>query len=244
MKKFISLLLVFSVVPNLFAQDDQIPKLSPASVKYREYREAISEPVYGLVKVKALVKKIKADKEENHRMPQAQYDALSFNEKFTYNMIHGEDATQNCDVMMGVVNEEKKIFAFTPSVFGGEVMWSERQQDFFKNNRAKVISLISSTILLRQRVGVNFKELVTDQNMVELIPDLIKVYNIKKKDHDILTVLMILMKEGNFPEFVKSQSYEKLYGENSNYKGSLDATQANQKLIINRAMAFYKTKVK
>lgn len=244
MKKFISLLFIFSVVPNLFAQDDQIPKLSPASVKYREYREAISEPVYGLAKVKALVKKIKADKEENHRMPQGEYDALPFNEKFTYNMIHGEDATQNCDVMMGVVNEEKKIFGYTPDAFGGEVMWSDRQQDFFKNNRAKVIPLVRSTIMLRQRVGVNFKELVTSYNLVELIPDLVKVYNIKKKDHDILTVLMILMKEGNYPEFIKSASYVKLYGENSNYKGNLDATPANQKLIISRAMAFYKTKVK
>ncbi len=242
MKKYLSLFIVLSVVPSLFAQDDQIPKLSSASRLYREYREAISEPTFGLAKVKALIKKIKADKEENFRLPDNLYNALSFEEKFTYTMIHAEDSSQNCDVMMGVVDEEKKIFGFGPDAFGGEVTWSDRQREFMKANRTKFIDLLRRTMTTRQRVGVNLKEAILEINAFELIPDLIKTYKIKRKDHDVLTVMMILMKEGKYPDFLKSASYEKLYGENSNYKGFLMATPANQKLIMDRAMAFYQSK--
>ena len=97
---------------------------------------------------------------------------------------------------------------------------------------------------LRQRLGVNLKDAIVELDAVELIPDMIKVYNLKKKDHDILTILMILMKEGSYPDFMNSQSYEKLYGENSNYKGFLMASPENQKLIIDRAMGYYKSSEK
>jgi hypothetical protein len=88
---------------------------------------------------------------------------------------------------------------------------------------------------------VNLKNAILETNAVELIPDLIGIYRIHNKDHDILTVLMLLMKEGKYPEFMKSTSFTKLYGENANYKAYLQASSANQKLIIDRAMAFYKS---
>ena len=210
MKKILSHLLVLVAVPNLFAQDDQIPHLSLASRHYREYRETISEPVFGLAKVKVQIKKIKKDKDDNFRMAEQAYNALSLEEKFTFTMIHGEDSSQNCDAMMGVVDEEKKIFGYIPDAFSNEITWSDRQREFLTNNRSKVVSLLRSTMKTRQRVGVNLKSAIMEIKGYELIPDLISVYSIKQKDHDILSVLMLLMKEGKYPEFLKSASYEKL----------------------------------
>ena len=239
MKKYLLLLLVTMITPSLFAQEEH---QSATSRKYHEYRIGISEPSYHLVKIKGLIKRIKADKEDNHRMTDKLYDALSFEEKFTYNMIHGEDSSQNCDGTMATVKEETKIFGYIPDAFmEGNIAWSDRQREFLTKNRTNVISLLRATIKLRQRVGVNLKNAILEIDGRELIPDLIAVFNIKKKDFDILTMFMLLMNEDKFPEFVNSASYTKLYGENSSYKGFLVANEANQKLIIERAMNYYKS---
>ena len=73
----------------------------------------------------------------------------------------------------------------------------------------------------------------------EMIPLLIKTYNINKKDHDILTVLMLLMKESEYPEFVNSSSFKKLYAdETSSYQAFLSFNSENEELIIKRASDF------
>ena len=244
MKKLLSVLIALTTMTAIFAQDDWKVKQSATSRKYHEYREVISEPSYHLDTIKAMVKRIKEDKEGNKPLSQKAYNAMSFEEKFTYTMIHGEESTQNCDAMPPILEEEKKIFAYFPSAFGDEVIWSERQRDFMTKNRSKVIPLIRSTMKLRQRAGVNLKGAILHLNAIELIPDLVTAFNIKKKDLDILSLLMTLMKEGKYPEFMKSASYEKLYGEKANYKSYLDGNSANQKLIIERAMAFYKSNSK
>ena len=240
MKKLLSILLVIATVGSVLAQAE-IPTTSAVSKQYRHYREAISMPTYGLAKVKGLIKKIKSDKEDNMRLSDKVYGSLTVEERFTYTMIHGEDSSQNCDFMMPVTDEEKKIFGFWPDAFGGESVWSDRQRQFLANNRTKVIELMRATMKLRERAGANIKDAVLELNANELIPDLIAVYKIKRKDHDILTALMILMKEGQYPDFINSASFTKLYGENSNYKGFLEANAANQQLIMDRAMAFYKS---
>ena len=245
MKKILSLLLVTMATSLMFAQDPENAHQSATSRRYHEYRIGVTEPNYHLAKVSSMVARIKADKEGNHRLSDKAYDALSFEEKFTYNMIHGEDASQNCDGTMSTVKEESKIFGYIPDAFDeGNKTWSERQRTFLTKNRTKVITLLRATIKLRQRVGVNLKNAIMEIKGSELVSDLIAVYNIKKKDHDILTLLMLLMKEDKFPEFVQSASFTKLYGENSNYKGSLEANSANQNLIMERAMAYYKSVTK
>ncbi len=64
--------------------------LSTVSKRYRIYREAVTEPPYGLHEVKALIKKIKADQENNEALPAKEYNALTLPQRFTYTMIHGE----------------------------------------------------------------------------------------------------------------------------------------------------------
>ena len=243
MKKTLSLLLLV-VGQMVLAQDEKITHPSATSRRYHEYRQAISEPAHHLAKIKTISKKIKADKEGNTRLADKDYEALTFEEKFTFNMIHGEDSSQNCDAMMGIMSEERKIFKYIPDAFGDEITWSVRQREFLKSNRDKVIPLIRATMNLRQRVGANLKDAIMEVNGIELIPDLIATYKLKRKDHDVLTLLMLLMKEGDFSEFKASASYTKLFGENANYKSFLDASPANQKLIMERAMTYYKSKTK
>ncbi len=240
MKQLLSILLVIATIGSVHAQEE-MPKTSSASKQYRLYREAISMPNHSLAKVKALIKQIKPDKEENTRLSDKVYGSLTVEERFTYTMIHGEDSSQNCDAMMPVVDEEKKIFRYRPDAFGGDSLWSDRQRQFLSNNRMKVIELLRATMKLRERAGANIKDAVIELNANELIPDLIAVYKIKRKDHDILTVLMELMKEGQYPEFIHSASYTKLFGDDANYKAYLDANMANQQLVIDRAMGFYKS---
>jgi hypothetical protein len=76
----------------------------------------------------------------------------------------------------------------------------------------------------------------------KMIPFLIKTYNIDKKDHDILTVLMLLMKENQYKPFLASQSFRKLYGEEASYQAHLELNKANEELILKRAMDFYNGK--
>lgn len=243
MRKLLSLCFLFSIATSGFAQEE-IVHPSKASLRYREYRYEMTEPSYGLAKVKAMIKKLKPDSDDAKKLTQKAYDSLSFEEKFTYTMIHGEDADQNCDAMPGIKDEEKKIFGYIPGNFGDEAMWSDRQRDFLKKNRTKVIGLLRKTIKSKQRIGVNLKHAIQEINAFELIPDMIAVYKVKRYDQDILTLFMEMMKEDNFGPFVKSQSYEKLYGEHSNYRGYIEANSANQKLVMERAMAYYNSKVK
>lgn len=241
MKKLCTLCLVLLATASVFAQDPNQIKTSAASKRYAAYRQVETDPPYALSKVKAMVKKIKEDSEMNRRLPDAAFNAMSFDEKFTYCMIHGEDFSQNCAEMMPIVDEEKKIFGYFPGAFNDEAMWSERQTKFMHDNRARVIAMIRSTMNAKHRVGTNLKSAICELNAVELIPDLITIFNRDHKDLDILTVLMILMKEGKYQPFLDSATFKKLYGPDATGDNFIMANSANRKLTIDRAMAFYKS---
>jgi hypothetical protein len=240
-KTRLSLLLIAALSATPFAHPAAHQTASAASLKYHEYRTDITEPPYGLAKVKALVKGIKAGDDEQDELSPKLYNKLSFNEKFTYTMIHGGMIAQNCDIMPVLIDENKKIFGHPPDAFSDETGWSEKQISFLDNNRTRVIGLIRSTMNLRGRVGANLKQAIVEVDGVELIPDLTQLFNKQKKDFDILTVMMLLMEKHNFGPFVTSATHKKLYGPNSNYQSFVVANDANQKLTLARAAAFYKS---
>jgi hypothetical protein len=153
-------------------------------------------------------------------------------------MIHGEAYSQNCDAMPPIQDEQMKIFSYLPDLFN-EYSWSERQQAFLKENKDSVITWIKECSSKNNRIGLNFKHTIWQLNATETIPYLISVYNITKKDHDILTLLMLMMKENSYEPFVMSPSYKKLYGETSNYQDCIKYNKANEELIIKRATDFY-----
>lgn len=212
---------------------------SKESQAYHDYRTENSEPSYGLKKIEAFIKKIKADDEDNEKLDVKSYSALTLREKFTYHMIHAESYSQNCDAMPPIQDEHKKIFAQLPDAFG-EYGWSDRQINFFKANKDSVIKFMEEIILKDNRVGVNFKEAIVEMNAKEMIPFLVQTYNATKKDHDILTVLLLLMKQNKYQPFMVSTSYKKLYGdEDASYESYLNFNTANEELIIKRATDFY-----
>ncbi|HEY9256520.1 hypothetical protein [Chitinophaga sp.] len=239
MKRIAAVLVLVATCHLCFAQEaDVYQEPSKETVAYQEYREKITRPPYGLEKVLLLIKNIK-DTDESAALTQKDYLSLSLREKFTYHMIHGEAYSQNCDAMPPVIDAEKKIFAQLPDAFG-EYSWSERQLNFLHANRDSVIALITESIGRSNRIGVNYKKAVIEINAREMVPLLISTYNRDHKDKDILTLLMILMKNNEYTPFLTSSSYKKLFADTeSSYRAFLHFNAANEELIITRANNFY-----
>ncbi|OQP57130.1 hypothetical protein A3860_11240 [Niastella vici] len=209
----------------------------------------LTVPPYGLDTVKALIDKIKfVDDPDGGEMGTKALDAnlyvgLSFNEKFTYHMIHAESYSQNCAILPVRTDEANRIYGHLPHIFG-DFSWSERQLKFFTENRDAVEQLMKPLIQINKKIGGNFREAIVEMNAKELIPYLIEFYNKEKKDHYVLTVLMLLMKENKYPEFMSSTSYKKLYDfKDEQYENEYGAylvyNKANEALIIQRATNFY-----
>jgi hypothetical protein len=246
MKKLYPFLLFLAAYYSSYAQDNEEWKApGKESQAYHQYRKKITVPPYGLEKINALIPHIKSksiesdDDEALYALDQKNYLPLSLPEKFTYHMIHPETYSQNCDVSLPVPDEEKKLFAELPEIFG-EYSWSERQVKFFRANRDSVMQLMRESIERSHRVGTNYKKVIVLINGKEMIPFLIDTYNRDKKDHDILTVLMLLMRDNSYEPFTGSLSYKKLYADKeSTWKTYINFNTANEELIIKRATDFY-----
>ena len=91
------------------------------------------------------------------------------------------------------------------------------------------------------KVGLNYKLVIVEINATTMIPLLIETYNKKagQKDLDILTVFMLLLKENKNESFLKSTSFTKLYGDDSDYLAYLNYNKANEDLIIQRVKSLY-----
>jgi hypothetical protein len=243
--KFAFIFLSFLISYTLFSQNEEWKPASKESEAYHQARLRLTIPPYGLSKVKELVKTIKFSEDEEEedgarKLDDNKYQKLSFREKFTYNMIHAESYSQNCDAMPPVQDEDKKIFAYPPDAFD-EYHWSARQIDFFETNKDSVVALMTESIKRTGKVGLNFKQAMWVIKSKDIIPVLIDAYkkNKAKKDLDILTIFMLMMKESNWEPFLKSTSYKKLYGNEDNYQSFLIYNKANEDLIIKRVTGFY-----
>jgi hypothetical protein len=213
---------------------------SKASQAYHKYRMVSTEPHYSLAKIKKLIKGIKANDESDMVLPAKQFNALSGKEKLTYCMLHAEAYSQNCDVSPPVQEEQKKIFAQLEDAFDEEE-WSARQTSFLKKNKDSVMSWLQECITKKNRMGLNFKRTLVEINAIEMIPFLVEFYKKARKDHDILTVLLLFMENGKFQPHLKSTLRKKLYG-NNEYHSYVTLNEANADLICKRAMEYYNAK--
>jgi hypothetical protein len=245
MKKITPFLLLIAVSLIGRAQDETEKRPSTASQAYHESRQKTTTPPYGLEKIQSLLPKMKdvPDKDNEDEgtlaLTEKTYASLSLPEKFTYNMIHGESYFQSCDAFLPYLEEEKKVFARLPPLFS-EQGWSKRQTKFFLDNKDSVILLMTASINRTHYVGLNYKQVIVDINATSMIPLFIDIYKLKRNDHDILTVLLLLMLNNAYPPFVSSTSHHKLYAsEGSSYSAYLICNTANQDLIIQRATDFY-----
>jgi hypothetical protein len=243
MTKIFPFLFVLWMSFSCLAQGDK--EISAESQAYHEMVERNTIPPYSIEKIRVLIGGLESkDNEDGVTATEALspgiYASLSLREKFTYHMIHGETYSQNCDVIPPILDEQKKLFGYLSDPFG-EYEWADRQKKFFKDNRDTVMSLMTESIRRSHHVGLNYKKVIVDINAAEMIPSLISTYNEKKIDHDILTVLMLLMSKNKYPVFINSVSWQKLYGDSkSNHRGYLDFNTANEQLILQRATDFYK----
>ncbi|RYZ93238.1 MAG: hypothetical protein EOP06_01700 [Proteobacteria bacterium] len=243
MKKALLVLILPLASTLCGAQSVSASDVSAATRKYRVYRLVMTEPSFGLARVKAIIKQIKPKEQGDGELAAtAAWAKMSTSERFTYSMIHGEVSTQVCDSPPWVTGEETKIFGALTAYFS-EQNWSDRQRAFLKANRREVVRLMRSTIGSHRRVGVNLKDAIVNLGLYELIPDISKVYLRDRKDNDLLTVMLILMKDGKDAAFAKTITYQKLYGPDANFTSYIDANRANQDLVVKRAMAYYHRKV-
>jgi hypothetical protein len=206
----------------------------------------INIPPFGLSKVMAAIRSMHAIDDSNSdgfaiALSDTAYNALSFDEKFTYNLIHGETYEQMCDPLPERPDEKDRIYGQTVDYFG-EYAWSERQRSFFKDNRDSVEQLMKIVITQQGRVGMNLLDVIIETNATDMIPYLIDVYRRDNSNHYILTALMLLMKKNQYPEFMQSISYTKLYKRDiDTYSAYLVYNKANEDLIIQRAINYYKS---
>lgn len=247
MRSIIILFICLSSWLSSFAQtgdDENSLFMEPSAI---EARSKMTIPPYGLAKVKAMVAQLVPveDKDGTDNgslaLSLADYNSLSLREKFTYTMIHAEVYAQNCDIPENQKAIDKKIFG---KLLGGfnEAWWSERQIDFLRENRDSVMKLIQESVLRSKRMGVNYKEAIEQINGWQMIPFIIEYAKKTPKDKDALTLLLLLMKRGEYSEFIKSTSFSKLYGEDSSYYSYLNYNKENEALIYRRAMGYYNEK--
>ncbi|TDQ08409.1 hypothetical protein [Pedobacter metabolipauper] len=235
--KLLTIALLFC--SSLFAQEsaDYNQKQSKESLAYHEARTKISVPPYGIVKVRAKIAKITSDT-ENLKLSAKEYLSLSLKEKFTYCMIHAEDYDQNCDPVLPVIDEEKKIMASLENPFP-EFAWSERQTAFLNKNRDSVMALVKASVLRSKRMGLNYKLAINEINGWEMIPFIIQTFKADHKDLDLLTLLMKLMINNNYAPFMQSETHRKLYGNEANDRSYIKFNKANEDLMLSRANDFY-----
>jgi len=219
---------------------------SGTSKAYAQYRVYETTPPYGLAKVKALIKTAKKkDVAQGDTyviaLTDQQFNYLSLEDKYTYVMIHPEQYMQNCNGAFLRQGEEHMVFSFLPTS-ADDMGWSDRQTAFLKDNKSKVEALMKDEINRIQHVGLNIKQAVLQLDAYSLIPSLVKAFNRNPKDMDILTVLLVLMKDGNYQPFKASETYTKLFGPNAQYDSYIVGNAANKELTTQRALAFYKSR--
>lgn len=202
-------------------------------------------PPYGLEKIQSMRMKVMHVPDTNggdtfaDSLDKMAYDSLTLREKFTYNVIHPESWSQNCNILPIQTDQATRIYGALPDVYG-EMNWSDRQLAFFKDNRDSVHAWIKELTEKNGRVGANFRAVIVETNATEMIPFLAEAARKETNHHCNLTTLILLMEKNKYPEYMNSSSYKKL-AENTSYDHPpfLVYNKANEDLIIQRATNFY-----
>ncbi|MFT3936760.1 MAG: hypothetical protein QM726_24255 [Chitinophagaceae bacterium] len=236
MKKICCLLLILITSVDLFSQTNT---KESNRVSQELYRTALSIPDYGIKKVKAITPAYSYGP-AHKSLQKEKYEKLTLREKFTYNMINGEVFSQNCSAIPIDPAESKKIYAkLAPLSFVfGDLGWSESQRKFFSSNRDSVIYLMKECINKTKMIGLNFKTVIYNFKAKEMMPFLINSYAASPNDHDILTLLMLFMKDNNYKPFLSTETFVKLYAPEDNYRSFVTFTPATASYILKFANQF------
>jgi len=166
------------------------------------------------------------------------YGKLSLRERYVYHISYPEDYVQICGGLP-VGGDSDKIGAQLPFFYQRVYQWSRRQDQFFRDNKDSVLAWIADDVQHCSRVGLNYKHAIIVCGDKKVIPLLIATYQREKVDHDILTVLLLMMQKAKYPLLLRSNLYTALYGPQSNRRSEIVASPDNEKAILALAKEYY-----
>jgi hypothetical protein len=141
-----------------------------------------------------------------------------------------------------------KLFSNLPMQTEGLRM-SSRQKKSLQDNRDTVIVCLEKCIDFNSHVPLAYKQTILEINAWEFIPSLLALedkMNKKNsqfvKDPYLYSLLMLLMKNGDFGKFKETSLYKTLYGPGTGYKTSINFTPELRQQIADLSNQFYKWK--
>ncbi|RAJ08699.1 hypothetical protein LX64_01353 [Chitinophaga skermanii] len=170
------------------------------------------------------------------------YEQLNLQEKFTYHLTYREAFKANCSYPYDLGNPNKRIYAHLQG-FINEYDWSDKQHDFFKENRDSCVKYLVAEYNLQGYWGLNCKKLVVELGALELIPVLLAGYEKQPGDHDYLTACLELMNSSGFLKKWDVDLYTTLYNDQP-FKSSISYTTRNEQRIVQLAKNYYELTIK
>ncbi len=183
----------------------------------------------------------------NIKLSNSDFESLSPSEKFIYAHQYPESYMQTCG-LLDIVKDMSMLPANIPFLFDGERM-SERQIKSLQDNRDTAIACLDRCIDFRSHIPLAYKRTIIEINAWEFIPSILRLEErINKsekqalKDPYVYSLLMVMMKDNEFGEFIQTNIYKTLYGSGSGYRAKINFTPAIRNQLIDLANKFYQLK--
>jgi len=231
-------LMVFLSFSRVLAQEEEEKIFYPVAYPAFSGNVRITLPPYSYKKIDSLIRKVlKETIGQPVVLPPDIYTGLSLREKFTYHMINAENFGQNCNPESG--HDNNKIYRKLTGHFQ-QLWWARRQWDFFKDNRDSVVRYMNECISATHTIGDNFKWVIVRLDLREMIPALLTTYASQTmKDHDILTALMLLMRQAGYQDLLVTSVYKKLFEDKTNPYSYVTFSTNYERQVTRCAIEFY-----
>ena len=166
---------------------------------------------------------------DNDRLSPSVWGIL-FSWKFTYNM-HGDSYSQIVMLHFRYRTSTKNI-PDNCRMFWRKYMERETT-GIFRSNQDSVVKLLKENITRDGNIGLNYKHILVEINAKNWYRWSLK-RTIRKNDRDVLTVLLLLMRNNKYSELLTSQTYKAVCCKDQ-YSAFINFNTANEELIIKRA---------
>jgi hypothetical protein len=178
------------------------------------------------------------------RLSDGEFRSLSPLEKFIYAHKYPESSMQTCG-LYDMARDMSLIPANIPYLFDGERM-SERQIKSLQDNRDSTMDYLSNCIDFYSHIPLGYKKTIIEINGWEFIPSILSLEEKMNrrdtgtvKDPYIYSLLMVLMKNNKFKDFIATTTYKKLYGESASYREKISYTADIRNQIRELSQKFY-----
>lgn len=131
------------------------------------------------------------------------WERFNDKDKFCYCMIYPENFSQSCSPINIIPGQEKYIMANLPSYASGiqegegTFQWSPRQLNFLLANREKVIDWIMTDSKNENRIGQNYKSVLSFLKAYEYSNEIINIAKKDNLDNDYWSLILNLNAQNN-----------------------------------------------